>query len=195
VTKGDARTGSVVGDERLRLFCALQLSDETVECITAWQRAHLQGGGRIVPPENLHITLAFLGSRPAAEVPAIVGALRDAARGAHVPQLDVVRYRETRSVGMLVMRELDDRHATAFADDLQERLEALGVFRREARPWHPHITVLRFRERAGLSPEPPNACSIDVVRSALYRSSPGRGSSDTSGARYDVLDTAALGGR
>jgi 2'-5' RNA ligase len=87
---------------------------------------------------------------------------------------------------------LDDPEgaATTVADDVQRRLEQLGVYRREARPWLPHVTVLRFRERAGLRPEVANMRSIHVVRSALYRSSLGRG-----GARYDALETAALGGR
>jgi 2'-5' RNA ligase len=79
--------------------------------------------------------------------------------------------------------------ATALAADLHERLERLGVYRREHRPWLPHVTVQRFRERAGDRPEVTNVCSIHVVRSALYRSHLGR-----EGARYDVIETAALGG-
>ena len=86
-------------------------------------------------------------------------------------------------------------NATALAGDLGERLERLGVYRREARPWLPHVTVLRFRERAGLAAEVANIRSVHVVRSALYRSSLGRGSAASSGARYDALETAALGGR
>ena len=182
-----------MGNERLRLFCALQLSDETIACVTSWQQEHLYGG-RIVPSENLHLTLAFLGSRPAEDVEAIAQTLRECAARARVPQLEVVRYRETRSVGMLVLRELDGEHAAAFADDLQHRLEELGVYRREPRAWLPHLTVLRFRERAGLRPPLPNTCSIHVVRSALYRSSPGPASSGNRGVRYHALDTAALGG-
>jgi 2'-5' RNA ligase len=79
--------------------------------------------------------------------------------------------------------------ATALAGDLQERLERLGVFRREERPWLPHVTVLRRPERGGGLPDVANTCSIHVVRSALYRSSLAPG-----GARYDALETAALGG-
>jgi 2'-5' RNA ligase len=89
---------------------------------------------------------------------------------------------------MLVLEE-DGMSGAVFAAELQERLERLGVYRREHRPWLPHVTVFRTRKRAGLRLEPPNTCSIHVVRSALYRSSPGPG-----GARYDALDTAALGG-
>lgn len=193
MTKHDADAGTVERSERIRLFCALQLADDTVSCLAAWQAAHLERG-RIVPPENLHITLAFLGHRPAEEIEAIAGALREAAAEAGPIQLHLRGYRETRSVGML---ELEDAGgaATALAVDLQKRLEALGVYRREARPWLPHITVLRFQKHEGLAPEPTNTCSIHVVRSALYRSVLGAG-----GPRYTALQkfeiaTGALGGR
>jgi 2'-5' RNA ligase len=189
VTKAAPSAGSVGGDGRLRLFCALQLAADTVECIAAWQRVNLPDTVRVVPPENLHVTLAFLGRRPAAEVPRIAAELHAAAAQARVPSFAVARYRETPGVGMLVLREAEDMNGAAFAAELQERLERLGVYRREGRPWLPHVTVFRTRKRAGLRLDPPNTCSIHVVRSALYRSSPGPG-----GARYDALDTAALGG-
>jgi 2'-5' RNA ligase len=79
--------------------------------------------------------------------------------------------------------------ATALAGDVGARLERLGAYRREGRSWLPHMTVLRFRERAGLAPEVTNIRSIHVVRSALYRSHLG-----PAGATYDALETAALGG-
>ncbi|HEX4680837.1 MAG TPA: RNA 2',3'-cyclic phosphodiesterase [Gaiellaceae bacterium] len=182
-----------MSDERLRLFCALQLPTETVQELTSWQAANLHAGkqwaGRIVPPENLHVTLAFLGSRPAAELSAIVGALRAAAARAGPIELRPVRYRETGSVGMIVLSDVTGA-ATVFAEDLTARLERLGAYRSERRPWLPHVTVLRFKERAGLTPEITNIRSIHVVRSALYRSHLGPG-----GATYDALETAALGGR
>lgn len=177
-----------MGDERLRLFCGLQLPDDAQAALATWQAEHLRDG-RLVRREDLHVTLAFLGWRPAEEVPVIVRTLGAASAEAAPVLLRPVRYRETRSVGMLVCDDADGA-ATAFAADLQARLEALGVYRREDRPWLPHVTVLRFKRRAGLSPEVPNRCSIHVVRSALYRSTLGAG-----GARYDALETAALGGR
>ena len=189
MTKSAPSAGSVGGGGWLRLFCALQLGSDTVECIAAWQRAHLPDTVRAVPSENLHVTLAFLGRRPADDVPRVAAELRAAAAHARVPSFAVGRYRETPGVGMLVLEE-EGMSGAAFAAELQERLERLGVYRREARPWLPHVTVFRARKRAGLRLDPPNTCSIHVVRSALYRSSPGPG-----GARYDALDTAALGGR
>jgi RNA 2',3'-cyclic 3'-phosphodiesterase len=176
-----------VSDEQLRLFCALQLPGETVDELAAWQTANL-GEGRIVPPGNLHVTLAFLGSRPAGEVPAIMSALRAASAAAGPVELQPVRYRETRSVGMIVLQDVTGA-ATALAEDLRARLELLGVYRAERRPWLSHVTVLRFKKAEGLTPEVTNIRSIHVVRSALYRSllAPG-------GATYDALETAALGG-
>jgi 2'-5' RNA ligase len=188
VTKRGSRAGTVVGDEQIRLFCGLQPADETVACLAAWQAASLPRG-RVVPPENLHVTLAFLGRRPAAEVPAIAAELRAAAAASGRIELRPLRYRETRSVGMVVLDDVGGA-ATALAEDVQVRLERLGVYRRERRSWLPHITVLRFKNPEGLHPEPPNTCSIHVVRSALYRSALGAG-----GARYEVLETGALGGR
>jgi 2'-5' RNA ligase len=178
----------VAGDGRIRLFCALQLPEDRLDALAAWQAEHLRDG-RLVRRDDLHVTLAFLGGRPADEVPAIAAELREASAAAAPVELLPRRYRETRSVGMIVCDDAGGA-AAALAADLQERLERLGVYRREGRPWLPHVTVLRFRKRAGLHPDVPNTCSIHVVRSALYRSSLGPG-----GARYDALETAALGGR
>jgi 2'-5' RNA ligase len=182
-----------VSDAQLRLFCALQLPDETLRELTSWQAAHLRAG-RTVARGNLHVTLAFLGSRPAGEVPSIVDELRAVCAGAGPIELRPLRYRETRSVGMIVFEDVGGV-ATELTDDLAARLERIGVYRRGARPWLPHVTVLRFKERQGLAPEVTNICSIHVVRSALYRSLLSRGSTEKSGATYDVLATAALGGR
>ena len=178
----------MASDERIRLFCGLQLPDDVRVELAGWASREMRVG-RLVRADDLHVTLAFLGSRPAAEVPAIASALRVAAGVAGRVELRPRRYRETRSVGMIVLDDVGGA-ATALAGDLQEQLEELGVYRREARPWLPHVTVVRFRERAGARPEVANMRSINVVRSALYRSSLGSG-----GARYDALETAALGGR
>jgi 2'-5' RNA ligase len=102
--------------------------------------------------------------------------------------LRISGYRETRSVGMLV---LDDEggHATAFARELQARLERLGAYRRESRSWLPHITVLRFRERPRLAPPLPDLPAFSPSDAALYHSV-----LRPSGAQYRVIEAAPLGG-
>jgi RNA 2',3'-cyclic 3'-phosphodiesterase len=178
---------SVGGDERLRLFLALRLPGDVLDEIESWQRAHLRDV-RVVPREHLHVTLAFLGHRPSRELDAIVGALREAAAGSGEIRLTPVRYRETRSVGMLVLEDEGGR-ADRLAVDLHERLERLGVYRREGRPWLPHLTVTRWRERPRLSLEAPPVRTFVPSDAAAYlsRLHPG-------GARYDVLESVALGG-
>src|SRR3954454_14049549 len=125
------------GDEGLRLFLALRLPDAVLDVLESWQREHL-AGVRALPRDHLHVTIAFLGSRPAGELPAIVDELRAAAADAPADlRLAAARYRETRSVAMLVLEDVGGG-ATALAEDLQGRLERLGVCRREERPWLPH---------------------------------------------------------
>src|SRR5690348_10332235 len=108
--------GSFEGRERLRLFCALELPDGVLDGLVAWQDEAL-AQGRPVSRENLHVTLAFLGHRPADELEPIAAELRAAAAEAGRPELTVRRYRETRSVGMLVLDDAEER-ATRLATDL-----------------------------------------------------------------------------
>jgi 2'-5' RNA ligase len=178
---------SVRGDERLRLFCGLRLPAGVLDRIGAWQTEQLRDG-RIVPREHLHVTLAFLGGRPAAELPAITAALEAAARDAEEITFTARRYRETRSVGMLV---LDDPTGEAgrLADRLFDGLEALGVYERERRAWLPHVTVLRFRSPPRLAPPVPDLGAFSPSDAAVYHSR-----LRPSGAQYAVLETAVLGG-
>jgi RNA 2',3'-cyclic 3'-phosphodiesterase len=179
---------SLEGRERARLFCALRLPDQALDSLSRWQEAHLSAS-RLVPREHLHVTLAFLGHRPVAELESILGALREAAEAADPIRLVPERYRETRSVGMLVMADLGGS-ATRLADDLQERLERLGVYAREGRPWLPHVTVTRFRKRPRLTPPVPDlGGEISPSDAAAYHSvlRPG-------GAQYVVVESFVLGG-
>jgi 2'-5' RNA ligase len=90
------------------------------------------------------------------------------------------------------MLVLDDEggRAAALAAGLQERLEALGVYRPERRRWLPHLTVARFREPRGLRPEVPNRGTYVLIPSDasayLSRLRP-------SGAQYEIVDSVALG--
>jgi 2'-5' RNA ligase len=179
---------SVGGDARLRVFLALRLPEPALDALEAWQRENLERV-RAVPRDHLHVTLAFLGHRPAGDLPAILPELRAAAAGVQGElRLTPVRYRETRSVGMLVLDDEGGRAGT-LAADLQERLERIGVYRREARGWLPHLTVARFREKPGLRLQPPNMGTYVLVPSDasafLSRLRPG-------GAQYEILESVPL---
>jgi 2'-5' RNA ligase len=179
--------GSVTGGERIRLFCGLRLPDDVTGALAAWQDAELRDG-RIVPREHLHVTLAFLGHRPREEAEPIAAELRAAAAAAAPILFEPVRYRETRSVGMVVLADADGA-AGDLARDLHERLRRLGVYEPEKRRWLAHLTVLRFRRPPRLKPSPPDLGPFHPSDAALYHSV-----LRSSGAQYEALESAALGG-
>jgi 2'-5' RNA ligase len=179
-------SAATVGErDRLRLFLALELPPATLDALERWRDEHLEGG-RAMERDKLHVTLAFLGGRPAAELPAIVDALRDAALGTGALALEPVKWRETRSVGMVVLHDTTGE-ATALAARLHGRLAALGVYEPEKRPWLPHVTMLRFRERPRLHPPLPDTGTFVPSEAAAYLSR-----LHPSGARYEVLERVSL---
>jgi RNA 2',3'-cyclic 3'-phosphodiesterase len=183
-------SASVDDRERLRLFLAFLLPDAALQRLVRWQRDDLGASDRerVVPPENLHVTIAFLGSRPTSELEPITGALREAVADAESPVLVPRRYRETRSVGMLVCDD-ENGWAARIAEDVHRRLERLGVYEPERRPWLPHLTVLRFRARPRLQPPIPDLGPVTVSGSAVMHSVLRR-----SGAQYEVVQSVPLGG-
>ncbi len=176
---------TVGGDDRLRLFLGLQLPDATLDVLERWRDEHL-AGGRALERDALHVTLAFLGSRAEGELPAIVGALRDAASVAGRIVLEPAGWRETRSVGMVVLRDTTGE-ATTLATRLHAGLAALGLYEPESRRWLPHVTVLRFRQRPKLEPPLPETGTFVPSGAAAYLSR-----LHPSGARYEVLERVSL---
>jgi RNA 2',3'-cyclic 3'-phosphodiesterase len=181
---------SVAGNERLRLFAALLLPADAVAALSAWQARELSdhAGLRVVPGPNLHVTVAFLGGRPAGDVERIAQALREAARHTGPVVLEPTRYRETRSVAMIVFADQDDR-AKSLAERVFTGLESLRVYERERRDWLPHVTVARFRERPRLAPPVPQLGAVVSSEMAVMMSRLRR-----SGAQYEVLESVSLGG-
>ena len=173
--------GKVGGDEQIRLFLGLRLPEDALDCIVAWQAG--LAGGRIVPRDNLHFTLAFLGRQPRARLAEVVEVLQRRCAGVAPFRFEVSRYRETGSVGMLVFAQ--NESAQRLALGLQRDL--LGRVERET--WLPHVTVLRFRERPRLRPKLPELGRVVTSEAAAYLSV-----LRPSGAEYVVLETVALGG-
>ena len=177
-------------DERLRLFCALLLPPPAVDALVAWQTAELAPRGekvRAVSPENLHVTLAFLGATPSGRAGEVVAALREVCAGRERPLFAVERYRETRSVAMIVLTDAGGR-GESVAEALFDALEGRGLYQREERRWLPHVTVARFRDRPRLGPSLPElevAPSDAAVMISHLR--PG-------GAQYEIFESVSLGG-
>ena len=180
----------MAGSERLRLFVALLLPGDAVASVAAWQARELEGrpGLRIVPETNLHVTVAFLGGRPPEDVERVAHVLREAARDTEPVVFEPSRYRETRSVGMIVLADRDAR-ARLLAEGIFDGLETIRVYERERRDWLPHVTVARFRERPRLAPPVPELGGIVSSEMAVMMSR-----LRPSGARYEVLESVSLGG-
>jgi RNA 2',3'-cyclic 3'-phosphodiesterase len=187
---GAKARASVEGRERLRLFVALLLPDEALAGLAAWQESELgaPADARIVPRENLHVTVAFLGNTDASELEGIAGAVRETGGGSEPPVFEPLRYRETRSVGMVVLSDEGSR-AGRLAERVFDRLEELGVYERERRPWLPHVTVLRFRTRPRLTPSLPDLGRVVSSEMAVMISR-----LRPSGAQYEVLESVTVGG-
>jgi 2'-5' RNA ligase len=136
----------------MRLFTAIELDDGSRAAIGAIQgrlRGALVGASmKWVRPEQMHLTLVFIGEIADERVPSLVEAMqRD------IPQhpfrmvfrgTGVFPPRGAPKVFWLGVAGGADE-AIALQDQVAGRLEALGV-PREARPFSPHLTLARWRD-------------------------------------------------
>jgi RNA 2',3'-cyclic 3'-phosphodiesterase len=180
----------VESDERLRLFVALLLPTDAVTRLARWQERELARAreARIVPPGNLHVTVAFLGGTPAPELEGIAAAVRACAGENEPAVFEPLRYRETKSVGMILLADEESR-ASRLAERVFGTLEGIGVYKRESRAWLPHVTVVRFRKRPRVSPPLPELGGIVSSEMAVMISR-----LRPSGAQYEILESVPLGG-
>lgn len=177
---------SSAAGERARLFFALDLPDPLRGRIAAWQAEVAVPAIRAVAPEALHVTLAFLGSRPLGEVEALGGALEGLAAEPADAVIDPDPIPLPRRRPRLWALGVSSPGAERVQGLLTAALEALRLpgYEPEQRPFWPHLTVFRLRggsggsrRRAGpaeLSHPLPSrdGHAFGFVRVALYRSQP-----------------------
>jgi len=169
---------------RARLFIALDLPDELREGISAWGREELRDPAlRVVAPESLHLTLAFLGHLAEKEIgplAKIVGALR-----APAPSIELGEpvARPSLRRARLFALPASSPGAIVLQAELEEALVAKGLYEPAKRPFWPHVTVARVKSagrgarRPAAVENPPGALPKPLlepvyggVRVALYRS-------------------------
>jgi RNA 2',3'-cyclic 3'-phosphodiesterase len=176
-----------------RLFVALELPDDVKAALTSWSTAQLGSvdGLRRVSAEALHLTLCFLGWRPADEMDAIASecdAIADEpAVSVSLGEVLWLPRRRPRVVAVSLdpVSESDGRDLQALQSRLATALSARGFYEPEQRPFLPHVTFARVRRgaraRAAEVPAPePVRFSLSTV--TLFRSHMGRG-----GSRYEPL--------
>lgn len=186
-----------MADAQLRLFVACELPDEVLNALGHLQDGLQRAGAeqlRWVRPEGIHLTLKFLGEVEAALVDKVTASLSACI------QPFVFRVRPDRLGGFggrrlrVVWVGLDGQtgELSDLAKTVERALEPLG-FPAERRPFAPHLTLARVRERAsavererlaGLleSYQLPPLTEFSLSRVALIQSILGPG-----GARYRTI--------
>lgn len=167
-------------NENLRLFYALWPDAATRKALEKWQPALK---GRLVPPYNLHITLAFLGNQPASLLPilrTILNRLEAPALKLKLDQLGHFARNRVAWAGMtFIPPELLQLHA-ALISELKE-----NCIRHDERPqFVPHLTLARNAARpAETAVAPPVEWTADHI-ALVY--------SPMNGSPYQVLASKRL---
>jgi RNA 2',3'-cyclic 3'-phosphodiesterase len=175
-----------------RLFIGVPLPLELLGFLEAAQAIVAPTPGlRLLRPDQLHVTLAFIGEvdqAKAAAAQAVVDSLPADMGG----EGRITRFLMLPSAGKarVVSLEIDDG-AGVFArlfEHVMGGLEAAGVMKREKRPFRPHLTVARLKDPAAVQPRSESGEARFAVESVcLYRSELKR-----EGAVYIVITRASF---
>ena len=141
-----------MGRLRLRTFIAVMLQDAVRRRVAALREEFAVAGPEVkwVEPENMHLTLVFLGEVDALELVGICRAVRQVASAMPPFELGAAgvgcfpNARRPRTVWVGV--EEGRAELVALHHALEDALLKLGAYRREERDFTPHITLGRLKE-------------------------------------------------
>jgi 2'-5' RNA ligase len=171
-----------------RLFVGLEVPPEVRGAVEAafgaWRGAGARAASRTVrwvPPENLHITVRFLGPVRPEQVDEVAAAATAAAAtvGPFPTRLDRVGAFPSPARARVLWAGLDDRGGRMAGLALALDAAFAPAFRPEVRAFRPHLTVGRCDpparlpaafEQTQIDPVP-----FEVVRAVLFESVQGRG--------------------
>ena len=145
---------------------------------------------KAIPPENMHLTIRFLGDIP--DLAKVVDAVRPVA-AAHQPFDMILKgvgaFPDTSEARILwVGLDRGDMQAGALAKGVETALVDLG-YERERRPFRGHITLGRFKRPQFVSlPRTQSFGAVRADRLVLYQSI-----LSEHGAVYNVLEEMSLG--
>jgi 2'-5' RNA ligase len=185
---------------RARLFVALDLPEDVREAIVRWQRAELTDEAlRVVGPQNLHITIAFLGYLPEKAIASVAAVVNSTAAPAPQIVLAPEPVGKPRARPRVLALDAPSEGTVSLQADLERKLVARRLYKPEKRPFWSHLTVARVRpERRGSKrpariKKPPGPLPDALrepfrgVRITLYRST-----LRPQGAEYAPLAQVAL---
>lgn len=130
------------GVDKMRLFLALWPDERTRRYIsTDTEAAVIASGARPVPPQNFHITLAFLGEVRHSGLDDIIKAMRSVRFGRFELRLDRTGFWPNAQVAWLAPT---GKHMAleALVENIWDKLENLG-FMREYVEYKAHVTLCR----------------------------------------------------
>ena len=150
-------SGSTTPPQTVRAFLAIELPDggrSALAALVAELDAARLPYMRTMRPENIHLTIKFLGDVPATQTEAIITAVSKAAAACSPFKLEFGAVGVYPSPGRARVLWVGLKGDRAPLIDLHARVEStlasLG-FEREARPYSPHLTVARIGDRASAS--------------------------------------------
>ena len=173
----------------MRAFIALEIPDRIRESIAGVLLGYgTRYGIKIIPPENMHITLEFLGeiSEETASAVSCVMASLDAGKF-EAALGKISTFCERSSVAFMDMG-VGSNDAIAIHDSLHGKLSAMQGIRLEKREFFPHLSVARGSSKnlkafaAGMSKEWTCSETFTISRLALKRSMPGGAN-----AKYETI--------
>jgi 2'-5' RNA ligase len=171
----------------MRLFVALEIPEAVRKNLAAIRNNFSSIGPEVrwIPPQNLHVTLKFIGSVPTEKLPTIIEALR--------------RVRIDRSVklnfsgmggsaaGVYWVAIESCPGLEKLAADVDCCLQPLGIAG-ENRAFHPHVTIARFKDRKILK-------KLDELVHKDTTHGPGRMKCDfgsTSASEFHLIESTTL---
>jgi 2'-5' RNA ligase len=184
--------------DAIRCFLAVKIPAETALRRVLRELSEMGRALKAVEPENLHVTLKFLGPTDPELLPEILKLAESAASSQTRGQLTVVGlgafpHLQRPNVVWAGLEGQAAKTLSVLAGQLEESLEPMG-FAREERKFIPHLTLARVKAK------PPDTLRQLVERHAktdfgtatveeieLIRSEPGPG-----GSIYTVLERCAL---
>lgn len=140
-------------DVNLRLFIAFELSEEIRIALGEYMQPLRALPGKVswVKPDNIHLTIKFLGDAPEKRIDEITASLREIAAINRAIDAEVsgsgVFPNERRPRIVWIGLEEKSGRLQGLASAINDRMHALG-FEKEQRRFSPHLTIGRVREGA-----------------------------------------------
>jgi len=136
-----------------RIFIAVQLPDGVIQKITRisnyFQTQLPQRALKWVETENLHLTLRFLGEIPEKSIDKVQQVMAQVAKGQKSFELSISglgMYPHPKQPRTIWLGVQGAKPMIALQSQLEDALESIQI-ERENRPFNPHLTLARIRDR------------------------------------------------